>query len=168
MQGDRKQLFAQCLITFGEYLACRNCILYSKKPSWYSANQWENSFKKMKKHFICTCLNYTSLSYAHRVSIETSFALILKYKVSLFYESYMNLFKNSGYLKNIMASPKRKMEAGQKDRIIKKKNPPFMISSASLSLWKMHSGLQGSSQLSNHVRLQHLQKTTKCVIQMKG
>lgn len=49
-------------VTFGKFLACRNCMLYNKEPD--SANQWENSFKKMKKRLICTCLSYTGLSYA--------------------------------------------------------------------------------------------------------
>lgn len=138
MQCDRKQLFAQCLMLplVSIWLAKILCCIINGEPSWYSANQWEN-LRRWKN--IWFAASYPSLSYADSVNFK-AFLLwywstkwvcfpncILIYSITSWvykeYPSFSKVFKKKG--------------AGQKDRTIQKKNPSFMISSASLSLRKM-------------------------------
>lgn len=126
-------------VTFGVHLACRNFILCNKEPSWYSANQWESSLKKMKKHLICTHPSSTGLSCADRINFGLScFYTEVQRKWVCFLSCILiNSRTLWTILRSIIASTKCKMELGRRTEQFKKKNLSFMISSASLSPQKM-------------------------------
>lgn len=124
----------------------------------------------MKKHLICTCL--TGLSYADRVSVEASLALILNYKVSLFSELRINLFKNSVDIWRIswlLQSRKQSWVEGQNN--LKKEKKKSIFSSASLSLWKMQfwvtMELSAQQLLQTSVSTKH-KRQQKSMIQRNG
>lgn len=138
-------------VTFGVHLACRNFILCNKEPSWYSANQWESSLKKMKKHLICTHPSSTGLSYGDRISFGLSCFYTEVQRKWVCFLSCILIYSRT--LRSIIASPKCKMELGRKtEQFKKKKNLSFMISSASLPLQKMQ--LRVTRELSAQQSLQ--------------
>lgn len=149
-------------VTFGVHLACRNFILCNKEPSWYSANQWESSLKKMKKHLICTHPSSTGLSYGDRISFGLSCFYTEVQRKWVCFLSCILIYSRTLWttLRSIIASPKCKMELGRKTEQFKKKKISLLWFQVPVYLYrKCNSGSQGSSQLSNHFRLQRLQNT---------
>lgn len=123
------------------WLAKILCGIINGEPSWYSANQWENLRRWRNIWFAAS---YPSLSYADSINFKAFFFFLLWYwstkwvcfpNCILIYSITSWVYKEyPSFSKVLKKKKKRSWAEGQNNS---KKNPSFMISSASLSLWKM-------------------------------
>lgn len=154
------------------WLAKILCCIINGEPSWYSANQWENLRRWRNIWFAAS---YPSLSYADSVNFK---AFLLWYwstkwvcfpNCILIYSITSWVYKEyPSFSKVLKKKKKRSWAEGQNNS--KKKSIFYDFECQFISMENAILGHKGplSSAITSVFNVYKTQKTTKCMIQMKG